>query len=99
MSTVRKADVATVAVLAFDFLAALPAGNYPLWTVHSNWLRAWLYTASGIGTLSVVVMPVWVGIRLFREPARRLLTFVEFIGALSWLAAFAYQVVSSFPVI
>jgi hypothetical protein len=99
MSAVRKTDLAIVSVLAFDFLVALPASTYPLWTVHSSLFRALLSAASWIGALSAIALPVWVGIRLFRKASRRLLIFVEFVGALSWLAVFAYEVISSFPLI
>jgi hypothetical protein len=99
MASIRKTDLVIVSILAFDFLLALPAGKYPLWTVHSGWFRTWLYTASLIGAISAIALPVWVGIRLFRKPAGRRLVFVEFLGVLCWLAAFVYVVVSEFPVI
>ncbi len=98
-SPIRKSDLVTASVLAFDFLLALPAGRYPLWTVHSGWLRAWLYATFLIGSVSAIALPFWVGVRLFREPAGRRLVFVEFLGVLCWLAAFVYMIVSDFPVI
>jgi hypothetical protein len=99
MSGIKKTDLATASFLAFDFFVALPATNYPLWTVRSGWFRASLYVAFWLGALSAIGLPVWVGVRLFRGASWRLLIFVEFVGAVSWLAAFTYIVISSFPAV
>jgi hypothetical protein len=80
-------------------LVALPAGRYPMWTVHSACFRGLLNAASLIGAVSAITLPFWAGVRLFREPARRRLVFIEFLGALCWLTAFVYLIVSEFPVI
>jgi hypothetical protein len=99
MSSVRKSDIFGVMILAFDFLVAGPAGKYPLSTVHSVWFRASLSVVSWGGVISAVALPIWIGIRLFREPSGRLLKVVEFVGALGWIVVLGHQIVSDFPVI
>jgi hypothetical protein len=99
MSNVGKRDLFVLIVLAFDFLVAVPAGKYPLWTVHSELLRVELYAAFWAGVISAVGLPVWIGIRLRHEPKGRRLKIVELVGALCWILAIGYLVVSVFPII
>jgi hypothetical protein len=99
MSSVQTKDLVVMFVLAFDFLVAAPALRYPLWTVHSPPFRATLSLASWIGLISAVGLPVWVVIRLFREPAGRGLKVVELVGALCWVVAIGYLVISEFAFI
>jgi hypothetical protein len=99
MSNVRRADVGVAIILAFDFLVAGPAGKYPLWTVHNPWFRTSLSVAFWVGVPSAVVLPIWIGTRLSREPHGRLVKLVEFVGALGWVAVLGHQIVSGFPVI
>jgi hypothetical protein len=99
MSSVRKSDVFGVMILAFNFLVAGPALEYPLWAVHSRWFRASLLVVTWGGLISALALPIWIGIRLFREPSGRLLKVVEFLGALGWIVVLGHQIVSDFPVI
>ena len=99
MSNVRKADLSVAILLAFDFLVSVPAGKYPLWTVHSAIFRGEVYAAFWVGVISAVGLPVWIGIRLRREPTGRRLKVFELVGALCWILALGYLVVSEFPII
>jgi hypothetical protein len=99
MSRVQTKDLAVMFVLALDFLVVAPAVRYPLWTVHSPLFRAALSSAAWIGLISAVGLPIWLVIRLVRESAGRALKVVELIGAVCWLVAIGYMVVTEFPII
>lgn len=99
MSNVQKKDLAVIVALAFDFVAAASSRRYPLWTVHSPPFRAVLSVAFWMGVISSVGLPVWLVIRLLREPDGRGLKVVELGGALCWFVALGYLVISEFTVI
>jgi hypothetical protein len=62
-------------------------------------VRAALSVASWVGVISAVGLPIWIGLRLFREPKGRLLKVIELVGALGWIVVLGYLIVSEFPVI
>jgi hypothetical protein len=99
MARLRKADLVVITVLAFDFLVAVPAGKYPLWTVHSRLFKELLRLTFWAGVISAGLLPFWVGFRLFRERPGRTLILVECVGVLCWLAALVYMIVSAGAVI
>ncbi|MGA9509385.1 MAG: hypothetical protein WBV55_12280 [Candidatus Sulfotelmatobacter sp.] len=99
MSSVRKSDIIGATILAFDFLVAGPAGKYPLSTVSNPWFRTLLSAAFWFGIISAVLLPIWIGIRLVREPNGRLVKFVEFLGVLGWVLVLTHLIASEFPVI
>jgi len=99
LSDVRKRDLLAVIILAFNFLVSAPAAKYPLWTVHSVLFRSGLVAAFWVGMISAVGLPIWIGIRFSRESEGRGLKIVEFMGALCWILALGYLVVSEFPIL
>ena len=99
MSNVKMKDLAVVVLLAFDVLVAVPAGKYPLWTVHNSLFRTELSMAFWIGIISAIGLPVWLVVRLFRESTGHALKTVELIGALGWLVVIGYLILSEFPII
>jgi hypothetical protein len=99
MAGTRTKDLVTFAILTFDFVVAVRAMSYPLWTIHNRWFRASISVASWIGIISAVALPIWIVIRLFREERGHVLKAVELFGALFWIGVLGHQIIAEFPII